>query len=146
MNRIFYSEVGWWYYALILFMGGWMIYLFWIKEIIIAFLFMAITSFMIRLLTGMRYVITSEDKLRIEYGLPFLKPIEMPVSDIVRIERKFNPVSSPALSMDRIEISCRNTNLGMGGKSVCISPKNRDEMIRVLRKRNGDIVYKDYRK
>ena len=53
-------------------MGGWMVYLFWIKEIIVAFIFMAITSFMIRMLTSMRYVVTSDDMLVIEYGLQFL--------------------------------------------------------------------------
>ena len=93
MNRIFYSKVDGWYYVLIAFMGGWMVYLFWIKEIIVAFIFMAITSFMIRMLTSMRYIITSDDMLVIEYGLQFLKPIQIPVSDIVRIERRFNPIS-----------------------------------------------------
>ena len=144
MNRIFYSKVGWWYYALIALMGGWMVYLFWVKEILVAFLFMAITSFMIKMLTGMRYIITSEDKLVIEYGLTFLKPIEIPLSDIVKIERKFNPLSSPALSMDRIEVYFRTTNTEM--RSVCISPKNREEMIKVFQKRNGNISYKDNRK
>ena len=87
MNRIFYSKVDWWYYVLIAVMGGWMVYLFWIKEIIVAFIFMAITSFMIRMLTSMRYVVTFDDMLVIEYGLQFLKPAQIPLSDIVRIER-----------------------------------------------------------
>lgn len=144
MNRIFYFKVDWWYYALIVLMGGLMVYQFWVKEILVAFLFMAITSFMIRMLTGMRYVVTSDDKLVIEYGLTFLKPIEIPVSEIIRIERKFNPLSSPALSMDRIEVYFRTDNAGTN--SVCISPKNREEMVKVLQKRNGNISYKDNRK
>ena len=143
MNRIFYSKVDWWYYVLIAVMGGWMVYLFWIKEIIVAFIFMAITSFMIRMLTSMRYVVTSDDMLVIEYGLQFLKPIRIPLSDIVRIERKFNPISSPALSLDRIEVYFRKGKLVV---SVCISPKNREDMVRVLQKRNGQISYIDNRK
>lgn len=144
MNRIFYSKVDWWYYALIALVGGTMIYLFWVKEILLAFLFMAITSFKIRTLTGMRYVVTSDDKLVIEFGLPFLKPIEIPVSDIVRIERKFKLFSTPALSSDVIEVYCLSTQSKMN--SVCISPKNREEMVKALQKRNGNISYKDNRK
>ena len=143
MNRIFYSKVDWWYYVLIAVMGGWMVYLFWIKEIIVAFIFMAITSFMIRMLTSMRYVVTSDDMLVIEYGLQFLKPVRIPLSDIVRIERKFNPISSPALSLDRIEVYFRKDKLVV---SVCISPKNREDMVRVLQKRNGQISYIKNRK
>ena len=143
MNRIFYSKVDWWYYVLIAVMGGWMVYLFWIKEIIVAFIFMAITSFMIRMLTSIRYVVTSDDMLVIEYGLQFLKPVRIPLSDIVRIERKFNPISSPALSLDRIEVYFRKGKLVV---SVCISPKNREDMVRVLQKRNGQISYIDNRK
>ena len=143
MNRIFYSKVDWWYYVLIAVMGGWMVYLFWIKEIIVAFIFMAITSFMIRMLTSMRYIVTSDDMLVIEYGLQFLKPVRIPLSDIVRIERKFNPISSPALSLDRIEVYFRKGKLVV---SVCISPKNREDMVRVLQKRNGQISYIDNRK
>ena len=143
MNRIFYSKVDWWYYVLIAVMGGWMVYLFWIKEIIVAFIFMAITSFMIRMLTSIRYIVTSDDMLVIEYGLQFLKPVRIPLSDIVRIERKFNPISSPALSLDRIEVYFRKDKLVV---SVCISPKNREDMVRVLQKRNGQISYIDNRK
>ena len=143
MNRIFYSKVDWWYYVLIAVMGGWMVYLFWIKEIIVAFIFMVITSFMIRMLTSMRYIVTSDDMLVIEYGLQFLKPVRIPLSDIVRIERKFNPISSPALSLDRIEVYFRKGKLVV---SVCISPKNREDMVRVLQKRNGQISYIDNRK
>ena len=143
MNRIFYSKVDWWYYVLIAVMGGWMVYLFWIKEIIVAFIFMAITSFMIRMLTSIRYIVTSDDMLVIEYGLQFLKPVRIPLSDIVRIERKFNPISSPALSLDRIEVYFRKGKLVV---SVCISPKNREDMVRVLQKRNGQISYIDNRK
>lgn len=143
MNRIFYSKVDWWYYVLIAVMGGWMVYLFWIKEIIVAFIFMAITSFMIRMLTSMRYIVTSDDMLVIEYGLQFLKPVRIPLSDIVRIERKFNPISSPALSLDRIEVYFRKGKLVV---SVCISPKNREDMVRMLQKRNGQISYIDNRK
>ena len=143
MNRIFYSKVDWWYYVLIAVMGGWMVYLFWIKEIIVAFIFMAITSFMIRMLTSIRYIVTSDDMLVIEYGLQFLKPVRIPLSDIVRIERKFNPISSPALSQDRIEVYFRK---GKWVVSVCISPKNREDMVRMLQKRNGQISYIDNRK
>ena len=143
MNRIFYSKVDWWYYVLIAVMGGWMVYLFWIKEIIVAFIFMAITSFMIRMLTSMRYIVTSDDMLVIEYGFQFLKPVRIPLSDIVRIERKFNPISSPALSLDRIEVYFRKGKLVV---SVCISPKNREDMVRMLQKRNGQISYIDNRK
>ncbi|MBP3664377.1 MAG: PH domain-containing protein, partial [Tyzzerella sp.] len=50
---------------------------------------------------------------------------------------------SPALSMDRIEVYFQHNKLVT---SVCISPKNREDMVKALQKRNGQITYKDNRK
>ena len=58
----------------------------------------------------------------------------IPVSEIKSIRRTFNPLSSPALSLDRLEILYGN------GKMVLISPENREKFLEELKKLNPSIV------
>ena len=58
----------------------------------------------------------------------------IPVYEIKSIRRTFNPLSSPALSLDRLEIQYGN------GKMVLISPDNREKFLEELEKLNHSIV------
>lgn len=58
----------------------------------------------------------------------------IPVYDIQSIRRTYNPLSSPALSLDRIEIQYGH------GKTVLISPENRESFLEELVKLNHSIV------
>ncbi|MGE7603522.1 PH domain-containing protein [Peribacillus sp. NPDC097675] len=58
----------------------------------------------------------------------------IPVYEIKSIKRTFNPLSSPALSLDRLEIIYGT------GKMVLISPDNRDKFLDELEKLNQSIV------
>lgn len=69
------------------------------------------------------YRITDE-VLRIRSGLFTWK---VPVRAISGVESTHDPVSSPALSLDRIRIECGPA------KSVLISPVNKDDFLRDLR-------------
>lgn len=57
----------------------------------------------------------------------------IPVYEIKSIRRTFNPLSSPALSLDRLEIQYGN------GKMVLISPENREKFLEELKKLNPSI-------
>ncbi len=116
--------------------GASMVYGFWVVNFITAFVGMASTWLVIQILTHMRYVITSENMLIVEMGRPF-PPVHIAIKDIVSVKRSNNPISSPALSMDRVEITYRSPK---GDKQhIYLSPLKREEMMQVLKKRNPQI-------
>jgi hypothetical protein len=69
------------------------------------------------------YYVIDEKNLLIEYG-PFRKTV--PLHTITSVRKTNNPLSSPALSLKRLEI--------LYGKydTALISPKDRDEFIKIL--------------
>lgn len=78
------------------------------------------------------YYILNEENLIIKYG-PFKSTI--PLQSINRVKKTNNPLSSPALSLKRVEIHYDKYN------SVFISPVDRDEFIALLCKRSPQIEY-----
>ncbi|MCM3213941.1 PH domain-containing protein [Niallia taxi] len=78
------------------------------------------------------YYILNEENLIIKYG-PFKSTI--PLQSINRVKKTNNPLSSPALSLKRVEILYDKYN------SVFISPVDRDEFIALLCKRCPQIEY-----
>lgn len=75
------------------------------------------------------YILT-EKSLIIRYG-PFKKEISL--HTITSVRKTSNPLSSPALSLKRIEISYEKYNM------VLISPKDRDNFIKLLMERFPNI-------
>lgn len=69
------------------------------------------------------YYVLEEKNLVIRFG-PFKKTI--PVNSIKSVKKTMNPLSSPALSLKRLEIEYGQFD------SVLISPEDRDEFIRIL--------------
>ncbi|MFK8043151.1 PH domain-containing protein [Congregibacter sp.] len=67
------------------------------------------------LFSGTKYVV-SDDNLRVSCG-PFSWSI--PVSEITSVSETRNPLSSPALSLDRLELSYTH------GKSIMLSPSDK---------------------
>lgn len=137
MNRIFYSKVGWLYYVLIVFMGACTIYTLWVKEILVGILCALCTWWIIQALTHVRYIITDDDVLVVEMGRP-LPAIRIQISSIVSVKPSHNPISSPALSLDRLEICFRTPTSKR--RCIYISPLKREELVQVLKKRNLDIA------
>lgn len=72
------------------------------------------------------YYVIDEKNLIVRFG-PFKKIV--PLNSIKSVKKTMNPLSSPALSLKRLEIVYGQYN------SVLISPKNRDEFIEVLLQR-----------
>jgi hypothetical protein len=79
------------------------------------------------LLRTTRYVI-GDRHLRVHSG-PFRWAIAL--DDITSIEATRNPVSSPALSLDRLRIDYGN------GRALLISPKDQDRFLRELEDRRS---------
>jgi Bacterial PH domain len=59
----------------------------------------------------------------------WLLRISIPVADILSVHPTNNPLSSPALSLDRLDIRYRKAG---GEKSVMISPLNKEDFVREL--------------
>ncbi|MDC6354793.1 MULTISPECIES: PH domain-containing protein [Robiginitalea] len=85
--------------------------------------------FIVVVLAGTRYAITG-DSLHIH--VIFLVNIHIPVVDIHRIERSYNPIASPAGSLKRLAVH-------YGERSTLISPKNEADFIRTLKSLNPQI-------
>ncbi|HYK74828.1 MAG TPA: PH domain-containing protein [Pseudoneobacillus sp.] len=72
------------------------------------------------------YYILDDHNLVIKYG-PFKNTI--PLNSIKSVKKTMNPISSPALSLKRLEIAYGQYDF------VLISPKDRDEFMRILTKK-----------
>ena len=84
------------------------------------------------MLFSMRYVI-SEHELLMKMG-PFGTQ-RMDIRKIERIERSYNPLSSPSASLKRLYVKGN-------GQDALISPVNEAEFIRILKSRNPNSTVK----
>ena len=80
------------------------------------------------------YYVIEEKHLVIKYG-PFRKTV--PLHSITSVRKTTNPLSSPALSLKRLEIQYGQYN------TVQISPIDRDEFLRILAEKCPQIVIKN---
>ena len=78
------------------------------------------------------YTIYNQQTLIVKSGFLMNKKID--INSITKISKTNNPISSPALSLDRIEIFYNKYD------SVIISPKNEQEFIQDLHKINSSII------
>jgi len=79
------------------------------------------------LLTSTRYLLQSE-RLTIHSG-PFTW--QVPIADVTKMYATRNPLSSPALSLDRLCLEYGR------GKSIMISPANKEQFIQDLEQRRA---------
>ncbi|MFT6443223.1 MAG: hypothetical protein ACJASM_002782 [Salibacteraceae bacterium] len=78
-------------------------------------------SFILHVFYNTTYYINEKNQLLIKYGFIYNSTVE--IADIKSIERTRNPISSPAASMDRIELKYGKWN------TVIISPKDKKELL-----------------
>ncbi|WP_294819720.1 PH domain-containing protein [uncultured Flavobacterium sp.] len=92
-------------------------------------------AFVIYLIFCIRYVINGET-LEVKMGFMGTKRIE--ISDISSVEKNNNAISSPAMSLKRLEI-------WYGGKydSIVISPPDREAFVKELLRVNPNITLKN---
>lgn len=74
------------------------------------------------ILLGTHYTVDT-DKLRVQSG-PF--SWTFPLSDIHRVQETRNPLSGPALSLDRLQIDYQP------GKSILVSPKDKHAFLQAI--------------
>lgn len=99
---------------------------------VIAIIFVPIVGFVAWLWTGTGYTVTEED-LKIKSG-----PIRLtiPLEKITSLEHTRNPISSPALSLDRLEIKYAE------GKYAIISPLDKEGFINLVVKKCPKVTIK----
>ncbi len=84
------------------------------------------------------YYLIEEENLVIRFG-PFKKTV--PLDAIKSVKKTMNPLSSPALSLKRLEITYNTYDM------VLISPKDRDAFIEIISSRYKNIkIIHDQRK
>ena len=88
--------------------------------------------FIVYLFLTTNYTIYNQQTLIVKSGFLMNKKID--INSITKISKTNNPISSPALSLDRIEIFYNKYD------SVIISPKNEQEFIQNLQKINSSII------
>ena len=102
----------------------------WEKDWWASLIMVATSLFVANLFTSTHYTIKGES-LIIKSGIFISKTIK--ISEIYKIQNTNSIISSPALSMDRIEISYGNFN------AIIISPKEKTNFIAELLKINENI-------
>lgn len=136
MNRTFQTKVGQGYWCIIAFTSALLFYLFWQHSIIAALIVMAMVVFLIEMLIHTQYVLTSDNILLIESGR-FVPNVKIVVCQIESI-RKVRSVSffQAALSSSRLELTYETNGKA---QTVQVSPKNADDFIRCLCRKNPSI-------
>jgi hypothetical protein len=99
------------------------------KWIGFSFIF-CVSSFIIHMFTTTFYTI-ERDKLRIKCG--FLIDFMIEIKNVKKISETFNVLSSPALSLDRLEIFYGKYD------TVLISPKDKKGFIDAIKKINPEV-------
>lgn len=133
MNRTFQSKVGWWYWIVIAVSSLLLFFFFWEHYTVLTFLMALVVIFLIEMLIHTQYVFMGDQMLKVETGR-FVRSVNMELNRIMGIRRvRSLAVMAPALSFSRLEITYK------GHKhisKVLISPRNEEEFIRYLLKKN----------
>jgi len=98
----------------------------------IAFIINILIILFIFHMTTSTFYIINRDVLTIKCGILYSKSIE--IKSIKRIIETNNPISSPALSLDRLQIKYGQYH------SVIISPKHKEEFINQITNFNSNII------
>ena len=136
MDRVFKSKVGWWYHLILLvmatstvaaFVGG--------KSPVTMIVLLLFTLECIHMLLSTWYKITADGYLIAHCSIFPEKKIS--ISEISAVEVTVMPVSSYALSLDRLIIYKGDTQW------LLISPVNKQDFVKLLKKHNPDIRIKE---
>ena len=132
VDRVFKSKIGWWYHLTVWVMAACTVLTFVKSNNIIGMIFLLLmTLFFIHSMLTTWYKITADGMLIAHCS--FFPEKRIAVSEITAVESSFLPVSSYALSLDRIIIWKGNLQW------LLISPVNKQEFVNVLRRMNPNI-------
>lgn len=128
--KIYKSKVDWWLIAVILIAFGYPIVDGILsKEYVLSAVFIALLVLFYFLAKNIQYKIDGENLI--------IWRTKIPIQSIHKVYRTRMPLSSPALSLDRIGIVYNKYD------EIFISPKEREEFIKELLKVNPTIEVKD---
>lgn len=136
MDRVFKSKVDWFYHLVLLvmavstiltFIGG--------KSPVTMVVLLLLTLQCVHMLLSTWYKITADGELIVHCSIFPEKRVA--ISEITAVEATAMPVSSYALSLDRLIIYKANAQW------LLISPVNKKEFVHLLRKHNPNIQIKD---
>lgn len=131
MDRVFKSKVGWWFHFVILLMIAGCIKAFLSTDVVAMCVVMVFTLLVIHMLLNTWYKITEDGLLIVHCSIFPEKKIA--IAEITAVEASVMPVSSPALSLDRLIIYKDDRQW------ILISPVNKNEFVKLLRKFNPNI-------
>lgn len=136
MNRTFQSKVGWWFWIVIGITSFLLFYFFWEHYTALTIFTALVVIFLIEMLIHTQYIFTSDNRLKIETGR-FVRKVNLETDRIIGVRKiRSLTVMAPALSFCRLEL----TYQGHKHKgTVQISPRNEEEFIRYLLKKNPKI-------
>lgn len=131
MDRVFKSKVGWWFHFIILLMVAGCVKAFLSTDLLAMCVAMAVTALLIHMLLNTWYKVTADGLLVVHSSIFPEKKIA--IAEITALEASVMPVSSPALSLDRLIIYKDDRQW------ILVSPVNRNEFVQLLRKFNPNI-------
>jgi len=138
----FRSKVDWWLHLIFvafLAVNIWAIVGVFVGDfgtIIIAIVFTPLSVFLIVPIWLNTYYLLDEDELLVRGGLG--RGTRIGYNQITSICETRNPISSPALSLDRLEIRFKSKS-GSFSDTIIISPRDKQGFIEQLRIKNGNI-------
>lgn len=134
-QHLYHSKRGWFIYIpLILFLGFEALFLI-TGEFIPAIVLFLVIAFGFLPAFFNTYYLIKDDKLKIRSGYFFNTEIQ--ISEIRRIETTRTLLSSPALSLDRLEVHYNKYD------TVVISPEDKQEFVKQLQRLNPSITFSD---
>ncbi len=137
MTRTFQSMVGWWYWIVIAVSSLLLFFFFWEHYTVLTLFMALVVIFLIEMLIHTQYVFVDEKLLKVETGR-FVRSVNLELDRIVSVHKvRSLTVMAPALSFFRLEITYQGHH--KIGK-VQISPRNEDEFIRYLQKKNPSVT------
>ena len=148
---VFKSKIAWWFYVLEVLLGGLtalMIILAIMEQEVVLYIAVALFVLimgllMVPMLVNTKYVL-DETQLQVVCGL---SAKHLPYSCILNVKPNFDPSSSPALSLDRIQVQYRNKD-GINN-FVSISPKDKTHFMEELNHRianNSQCTFEELRR
>lgn len=136
VDRVFKSKIGWWYHLTVWVMAACTVLTFVKSNNIIGMIFLLLmTLFFIHSMLTTWYKITADGWLIAHSS--FFPEKRVRIEEITAVEVTVMPISSYALSLDRL-IIYKN-----GMQWMLISPENKQEFVKLLRRHNPEIRIKD---
>lgn len=129
MTRVFKAKISWWIFAPIILLTSASVILQWRTTLLGGIFSLMALVFVLHILVSTTYTITPE---QVVVRCSFLR-WDIPAQRITRITETHNPLSSPAPSLDRLNISYNKYD------ELMISPRDKQEFIAVLRQLNPAI-------